>query len=57
MQSDILLIFVNVPAVWKQNTDFILSWNQIFFTMDDQIKQQEVTCLYAACTCSFAASR
>lgn len=45
-------IFINVPAVWKQNTDFLLknnSWNQIFFTLDDQMKQQEVVCLYTAC--------
>lgn len=45
-------IFINVPAAWKQNTDFLLknnSWNQIFFTLDDQMKQQEVACLYTAC--------
>jgi len=51
-QSDIPLILMNAPAVWKQSNDFIFRYNRlkpVFSTLDDEIKQQEVVCLFTAC--------
>lgn len=50
-QSDIPIIFINIPVVWKQNTDVIFRYNRlkpVFSTLNDQIKQQEVACLSTA---------
>lgn len=51
-QSDIPPMFVNAPAVWKQNTDFLFRCYRlkpICSALDYQIKQQEVACLFTAC--------
>lgn len=50
IQADIPLIFINDLAVWKQNTVFVFRYKRfkpVFSTLDDQVKQQEVACLFS----------